>query len=120
MASKIKRLTQEADEADAAVAAKVKLLQELEAEIAAMRTAAEAKRAAAQRASQEYIRKQCEAAISQLEADVPKRPLNVYLMFAQDNRVRGVAASDQNKRITELWTNISKEELQRYKDKFEA
>jgi len=120
MASRIKRLQDEADEADAAVAAKVQKLQELEAEIAAMRSEADAKRAAAQRASQEYLRKQCEAAIAQLETDVPKRPQNPFFVFSNENRVQGISSTEQNKRIKEMWANLGDEEKQKYRDRYEA
>merc|ERR1712156_223916 len=117
MAARIEQLHDEADQADAAIAAEVKKLEELQAKIATMRSEAEAKRAAAQRASQEYLKKKCEASIAQLEACVPKRAPNPFVMFCQEVSVPGVSSIEQNQVRKEKWANLSPEEKQKYQDR---
>merc|ERR1712176_753432 len=99
----------------------VKKLEELQARIANLRADAEAKRAAAQRASREYLKKKCEASIAQLEACIPKKPPNPWVMFRTEATVSGAASSfQQSKEIAERWANISPEEKKKYTDRYEA
>jgi len=120
MAFKIKTLQDEARQKDAAAEARQKQIQELEAEKAALISEAQAKRAAAQKVSQEYIRRQCEAALAKLEGDIPKKPMNAYLMFCSDNTMPGIPTNEQNKKRTELWKNIAPEDKKKYTDRYEA
>merc|ERR1719330_696313 len=131
MAAKIKRLQEEAEQADAAVDVESKSLQDWEAEVsakraeseakvAALRSDAELRRGAARRASQEYIRKQCEAAIAHLDSSIPKRPLSTFFLFANEQRVQGVPTNQQNKRISEMWGKMTEQEKQPYKDRYDA
>merc|ERR1712176_896660 len=106
MVAKIRNLQWEADQRDAAVkdmeAAKLKKqqeLQEMEAAIAAKRSEANAKRAAAHHASQEYVKKQCEAALAELESSVPKRPGKPFFLFIaeQKENLLGLTLAERNK-----------------------
>lgn len=127
MVAKIKSLQREADQGDAAVkemeAAKLKKqqeLQEMEDAIAAKRSEVNAKRAAAQHASQEYVKKQCEAALAELESNVPKRPAKPFFLFCVEQNLVGLSTAERNKKNAELWASLSREEKQKYHDKFAA
>jgi len=124
---KIKRLQAEADEAEASFAVRAGQLEEAEARVAAIkadlasrRADIDAKRAASQKASQEYVRKQCEAAVAKLESDVPKRAPNMFIMFANDHREPGIPTHEQNTKMKEMWSKLTPEEKQPYKKKYEA
>jgi len=131
LAARIKALQAEADQADAAVteleAAKIQRLKELEeqlererasadAAIAAKRTSASSKRAEANRASQEYVKKQSEAALAELEASIPKKPKNVYFLFLSELDLKGTT-KERNKQSQELWNSKTAEEKQKYYEK---
>lgn len=115
MASRIKRCHEEADQAEALLtrteAELMELVKQKEAKVAALRSSVEDKRAEAQRASQEYVRKQCEAALAQLESCAPTRPPYPYVRFTQD--VKHAKAS-------QMWAQLSPEEKKKYYDRFEA
>jgi len=120
MAAKIKRLKDEADEAEAAIEAEVAKLRALEAKIASMRVEAKAIRALAHRAEQDYVRKECEASIAHLETLVPKRPPAPFFIFSREVQVKGVRILEQSAEISKKWKQLSAEEKQVYFDKHEA
>jgi len=118
MASKIKRLNEEAAQAEAAIADEVKKLEELQARIAAMRADAETKRAAAQQASREYLKRKCEASIAQLESCIPKRPPTPWVMFRTEVSVPGRSVLQQQSEIAEKWAKLSPEVKQKYNARY--
>jgi len=117
LAARIKKLQDEADQAEAAV-------KEMEAAIGAKREEAKAKRQEAQKVASEFVKKQCEAELTKLEAAVPKRISNPYFLFSAEERqsseFAGLNGSAINKRISQKWASLSEESKKEYKDKFEV
>jgi len=117
LAARIKKLQDEADQAEAVV-------KEMEATIVAKRDEAKAKRQEAARAASDFVKKQCEVALAKLEAAVPKRVTNPFFLFLSEERQSaeyvGFASSEVNRRISQKWAGLSEEGKKVYKDKFDV
>jgi len=111
---KIKRLQDEADKEDKEAAV-------LEAEIAAKRDVAACKRAEARKVAQEHARVFREAALAKVEASMRKKPSNAWFMFTAEvmPKTEAESISARTKKVSEMWRNMSAEEKQKYKDKFD-
>merc|ERR1740121_840374 len=118
VAAKIKRLEEEASSAEATAA---ETLRKAEATAAELCAQAKEKRAEAKKASHDYSRLQRDAALTQLEASVLKKPMNAWFMFQSEMRptITLGRQADITKKLGEMWANLSAEEKQKYKDRFE-
>merc|ERR1712083_620603 len=78
------------------------------------------KRTQAKKVSQDYSRLLRDAAITQLEASVRKKPTNAYL-FTCDVRPTLTTGTllERTKKVAEMWANLSAEEKQKYIDRLE-
>jgi len=121
LAAKIKQLEQEATQKETAVA-------EMEASIVAKRAEAVAKRAEARKVGQDYVRRQCEEALSKLDGSVPKRIANPFAVFRQEcfAQMKDRQESSEKaecgarlKEISALWAALSDAEKKVYQDKYE-
>merc|ERR1711920_333203 len=92
-----------------------------EAAAAELYAQAKEKLAEAKKASHDYSRLQRDAALAQLEASVPKKPMNPWFMFTCEMRPTITAGrqADITKKLSEMWANLGVEEKQKYKDRFE-
>jgi len=120
LASKVRTLQQEAEAAHDRVASETEKLKAMEATIAALRTSAEAATAAAKRASTEFLRRQCEDRLSQLEADIPKRPRTPWSLFLKDVAVPGENVVKHAKKYKAIFDALSSDERQKYQNLHDA
>jgi len=91
-------------------------LKAAEATIATLRTSAEAATAAAKRASAEFLRRQCGDRLSELEAEIPKRPPTPWRLFLSEV-APGENVVKHAKKYAEIYASLSSEEKQKYKDR---
>jgi len=124
MAARVKRLQAEAGEALTAAkefeADVARQIQELQSAVAAKHAAADSKDAAAKRASQDYFKVRCEAALAHLQAEIPKRPSAPFFMFCAEHNIVGGDVSERNKKKSEMWAGLPAEEKKKYLDRYEA
>lgn len=104
VAAKMKRLQEEADQAEAQAKGLLALVADRRAQI--------------QKVSQEYARMQREVALANLESAVRKKPPTAWMRFTNDmmQSVQGATSQLKLKKIAELWTALGKEEKQKYVD----
>jgi len=116
--AKIKRLEEEAASAEATA---VETVRKAEATAVELRAQAKEKRAQAKKVSQDYSRPLRDAALAELENSIRKKPMNPWFMFTCDVRPTLTTGSqpERTKKVGEMWANLSAEEKQKYKDRFE-
>lgn len=97
-------------------------VRQLQQEAVELEAAALAKRSEAHKAEQEYMRRQSEEALANLEKNGHKSPPNPFMLFKTDMRseMTGLSFGEGIKKVGEMWRALSDEKKKEYKDKSDA
>merc|ERR1712130_352661 len=68
-----------------------------------------------------HIEEPIERSVASMEEPgAPKRPVNAFILFANEHREPGIGLHESNYKVREMWRNLTPEERQPWKERYEA